>query len=131
MGMKQFWGTRYQSKKQPVFSLKEYIARTQILGRPEDKEKCEQTIDYLYSIIPNDEEHALQYLQIQKMDMREADQIPVKGEWVSYIPRFTGAAKEAAERFEESSTKHRIIGLFQNYLFKPIHELSTILDVSF
>ena len=103
MGMKQFWGTRYQSKKQPVFSLKEYIARTQILGRPEDKEKCEQTIDYLYSIIPNDEEHALQYLQIQKMDMRETDQIPVKGEWVSYIPRFIGAAKEAAERFEESS----------------------------
>lgn len=93
MGMNQFWGTRYQSKKHPVFSLKEYIARTQIHGRLEDKENCEQTIDYLYSIIKNDNEHALQYLQIQKMDMREADQIPVKDNWVCYMPRFTGAAK--------------------------------------
>ena len=103
MGMSLIRGTRYQSKKQPVFSLKEYIARTQIIGRPEDKENCEQTIDYLYSIIPNDNEHASEYLQIQKMDMRGADQIPVKDNWVCYMPRFTGAAKEAADNYEKSS----------------------------
>lgn len=104
MGMNPIWGSRYKSKMQPVLSLKDYIAKMQILGRPEDKEICEQTIDYLYSIIPNDEEHALQYLQIQKMDMREAEQIPVKDNWVCYMPRFTGAAKEAAENYENSST---------------------------
>lgn len=103
MGMSLIRGTRYQSKKQPVFSLKEYIARTQILGRPEDKENCEHTIDYLYSIIPNDNEHASEYLQIQKMDMRGAGQIPVKDNWVCYMPRFTGAAKEAADNYEKSS----------------------------
>jgi len=103
MGMSLIGGTRYQSKKQPVFSLKEYIARTQILGRLEDKENCEQTIDYLYSIIPNDDEHASAYLQIQKMDMRGADQIAVKDKWVCYMPRFTGAAKEAVDNYEKSS----------------------------
>lgn len=118
MGMSLIRGTRYQSKKQTVFSLKEYIARTQILGRPEDKENCEQTIDYLYSIIPNDSEHASEYLQIQKMDMRGADQIPVKDNWVCYMPRFTGAAKEAADNYEKSSIskeQHAVSRLEQKY----------------
>ena len=104
MGVNPIWGTRYQGKKHPVFSLKEYIVKTQILGRQEDKENCEQTIDYLYTIIPNDEEHALQYLQIQKMDMRKANRIPVEDKGAYYIPQFTGAAKDAVESFEKSRT---------------------------
>lgn len=104
MGMSFVYGTRYQSKKQPIYSLKDYTAKMQILGRPEDKETCEQTIDYLYSIIPNDEEHALQYLQIQKMDMREAERIAVEEKWVYYMPQFTGAAKKATEGYENSKT---------------------------
>ena len=103
MGMKDFWGKRYQGREQSVFSLKDYIIKNQLFGRPEDKEQCEKTIDFLYSIIPNDAEHAIQYLQIQKMDLRMAKRISC-GEGFYLSPQITGAAKEAAESYEKSRT---------------------------
>lgn len=41
----------------------------QISNDPDCKQKAERILDYLYSIIPNNEEHALEYLQIQNTDL--------------------------------------------------------------
>lgn len=100
-GYGSFLQTRYQNNAQAIFSLKEYIFKMQLIGRPEDKELCNTTLDYLYSIVPNDEENAVQHLQIQKMDLRKAKIVPNGDEWYSF-PQITGAAQAFTENYEKS-----------------------------
>ena len=100
-GYTNFLQARYQNSARSIFSLKEYISKIQIIGRPEDRELCNMTLDYLYSIVPNDEEHAVQHLQIQKMDFRKAKIVPNGEEWYLF-PHITGAAQEVTEDYEKS-----------------------------
>ena len=109
-----FLGRRYHIKDKPILSLKDYIRKTQLFGSQEVIEQCETTLDYLYSLIPNDEEHAIQHLQIQKMDLRNADAIPSRGGYY-IVPRVTGAAEEVVKNFENSKGREeqRIISQFE------------------
>lgn len=52
--------------------LMEYFVKTHITGGEKLADTCRNIVDYLYSIIPNDKEHAKQHLQIQKIDLRKA-----------------------------------------------------------
>ena len=95
---------RYSLISKDIYSLQEYMLYIQ-LGRNIDcKLKVEKVLDYLYSIIPNDKENALLYLQIQKMDARKAklyyQKIEDRKEYLVKIePEITGEA----EKFRESN----------------------------
>ena len=142
MGMSRFWGERYQSHKQTVLSLTDYILKTQLLGHSEDRALCEKTLDYLYSIIPNDEDHAVQHLQIQKMDLRKAEVAPCVDGYC-LVPQVTGAAEEVVKNYENSQAykeksvinrlEHQYIktdkgrGMFIDDCLAGIKELESIL----
>lgn len=102
-GYRSFMQTRYQDKAQPIYSLKKYISEMQLIGRAEDKELCNMTLDYLYSIVPNDKENAVQHLQIQKMDLRRARVVSYGKELYLY-PQITGAAQKVTENYEKSKS---------------------------
>lgn len=100
-GAVNFLGRRYVHKGQAVLSLREYMLNKQLFGNPEEKALCRETLDYLYSIVPNDEEHAVQHLQIQKLDLHKA-KIIASEEKYTIVPQVTGAAEKVVVRHRES-----------------------------
>jgi len=42
-------------------------------------------LDYLYSVVPNDKENAVNYLQIQKMDLRTAQFMQIDDTTIALI----------------------------------------------
>lgn len=103
MGMPGLMRTRYDVKNTEILSLKEYMVKNQLFGCPEVIEQCRNTLDYLYSIIPNNEEYALQHLQIQKMDARQAEIIS-KGDLRYYVSQVSGAAQNVIDNYGKSKT---------------------------
>lgn len=95
--------TRYDVKNSEILSLTEYIVKNQLFGCSEVIEQCRNTLDYLYSITPNNEEHALQHLQIQKMDARRAE-IIAKGDLRYYVSQVSGAAQDVIDNYGKSKT---------------------------
>lgn len=73
------------------------------------KEKCVAIVDYLYSIIPNDEEHAIEYLQIQKMDVRRFKLSASGDGYVTIEPTVSGAAREVTKERERANETEKII----------------------
>ena len=105
---------RYFSKSKNTNSLQEYMLYMQIGRNIDCKLKAEKILDYLYSIIPNDQKHALLYLQIQKMDARQAKLYVQKNEekkeyLIKIEPKITGEA----EKFRKNN---------QNNEFNTINE---------
>ena len=98
---------RYVHDEKTVFSLQDYILYLQISGFTDCKESAENILDYLYGIIPNDREHALEYLQIQKMDARNADIRAQKngknGYLVQVKPKLTGEAARLSKETDDNS----------------------------
>jgi hypothetical protein len=91
---------RYNSKEAIKCNLMTYTMQCQISGTEKIKEKCHKIFDYLYSIIPNDKENALYYLQIQKMDLRTA-QFEKMDTIIALVPAVTGEAKKIVDRGEK------------------------------
>ena len=114
-GYGNFLRTRYSDNDQPILSLCDYILKTQLSGHPEGKELCEKTLDYLYSIVPNDTNNAVQHLQIQKMDIRRAKVIQ-NGNECYLLPQISGAAQAVTEDYEnsESYKNQNIIAQLEN-----------------
>ena len=83
----------------PKMSLIEYMQNQIFYGNDLIRNKCYKVLDFLYSIIPNDDEHAQEYLQIQKMDFRTAE-IKDKNTFLEISPKITGAAKKLTEHQE-------------------------------
>lgn len=96
---------RYLKDSKCGVSLEQYVQNIQINGILKLKEKCYKILDYLYSIVSNDEENATKYLQIQKMDFRNAEIKQLNENVFSIEANITGEAKKVVEEHEK---KHLI-----------------------
>lgn len=81
-------------------NLMNYFINMLLSGDDALRSKCYQILDYLYSVIPNDEEHVTEYLQIEKMDVRKSKFTYVDTEHVAIMPTITGAARNLVEEQE-------------------------------
>lgn len=75
-------------------TLQDYIIRLQ--AEPELSDKVYALLDNLYREIPNDKEHSIQYLNIQKMDFRYVEAIQ-EGNVIKIKPKVDGEAKKVTE----------------------------------
>lgn len=94
--------SRYELNKKCSASLIDYMQRMQLYYGEKCKKEAYFVFDYLYSIIPNDSYNAIDYLQIQKMDLRNAKQTPIKDDIVLLESNITGEAKKIADNYENS-----------------------------
>lgn len=92
---------RYLKDSKCGISIEQYVQDIQINGNIKMKEKCYKILDYLYSIVSNDEENANKYLQIQKMDFRNADIKQLNENVFSIEANITGEAKKVVEEHEK------------------------------
>lgn len=93
---------RYKLDPKCNIHIQEYVSNAQIYFDMTIQEKCYKVLDYLYSIIKNDEENARDYLQIQKMDMRNAKIERINDNVVALHPEITGEAKKIVKEHEKS-----------------------------
>lgn len=89
---------RYQLDKKCNCSIEQYVARAQFSTEAQTKEKSINILEYLYSITKNEGEEALNYLLVQKMDMRNATAVELSNGYLALYPNITGEAKEIIER---------------------------------
>jgi len=85
---------RYNKKNAKQYDLVNYVIDSQIYCGEEIKMRCHSILDYLYSIVPNDKENAINYLQIQKMDLRTAQAVKIDDNTVALVPTITGEAEK-------------------------------------
>jgi hypothetical protein len=105
---KQIWMTvcmpfpmlhRYKKEDIEEYDLRSYVVDSQLYFGDKLRIKCQNILDYLYSIIPNDKENATEYLQIQNMDLlRTAQAVKVDEKTIALIPTITGEAKKVANK---------------------------------
>lgn len=98
---------RYNPKYHIDITLQNYFSQMHFVD--ECKNRCIKILDYLYSIIPNDADHASMYLQIQKMDFRNPVVEQVDDQYVSISPRVTGEAKKIVDENIQKSKPNEII----------------------
>lgn len=94
---------RYELDAKCNLSMQEYVLHTQIYFDSIIRNKCYGIIDYLYSIIKNNAKNAQDYLQIQKMDMRDAKKTKIAENIIMIEPKITGEAQKVVQRHEESN----------------------------
>ncbi len=99
---------RYE-KYLPQTNLLDYFIKIFLSGDTAIKEKCGSIIDYLYSIIPNDDDHAVEYLQIQKMDLRKSKLSVVEDKYIAIEPTVSGAAEKLTKEQENANKIDKII----------------------
>lgn len=100
---------RYLKDSKCGVSIEQYVQNIQINGDLKIKEKCYKILDYLYSIVSNDEENATKYLQIQKMDFRNAEIKQLNENVFSIEANITGEAKKVVERNEKNIINSELI----------------------
>lgn len=83
---------RYPLDTKGGISLRDYVCHAQVWFDCGMKERCYHLLDYLYSITPNDAEHAVAYLQIQRMDLRGAEAVRVDENYIAFHCKATGEA---------------------------------------
>lgn len=93
---------RYSKDSKCNISIQQYAQNIQINADSKIIEKCYNILDYLYSVVNNDEENASKYLQIQKMDFRNAKVTQLDNNIISIEANVTGEAKKVVERHEEN-----------------------------
>ena len=84
---------RYNKKNVKQYDLLNYVIDSQFYYNEEIKTQCHRILDYLYTIIPNDKENAINYLQIQKMDLRTAQTVKIDDNTIALVPTITGEAE--------------------------------------
>ena len=97
------------SKYLPQTNLLEYFIKMFLSGDTAIKEKCDAILDYLYSIIPNDEDHAVEYLQIQKMDLRKSKLSVIDDKYIVIEPTVSGAAEKITKEQENTNKSDKIV----------------------
>lgn len=85
---------RYNKKNAKQYDLLNYVIDSQIYYDEEIKIWCYSILDYLYTIVPNDKENAINYLQIQKMDLRTAQMVKIDDNKIALVPTITGEAEK-------------------------------------
>lgn len=99
---------RYEKYLQQT-NLLDYFINMYLSGDIAIKEKCGSILDYLYSIIPNDDEHAVEYLQIQKMDLRKSKLSVIDDKYIAIEPSVSGAAEKLTKKQENTNKSDKII----------------------
>jgi hypothetical protein len=94
---------RYELDAKCNLSIQDYVSHAQISFDSIIQNKCYRILDYLYSIIKNDAENAQDYLQIQKMDMRDAKKIKLTENTIMLESKITGEAQKIVQKHEESN----------------------------
>ncbi|RPF47680.1 hypothetical protein EDD70_0478 [Hydrogenoanaerobacterium saccharovorans] len=94
VGMPFQFPDRYNNNDVKQYDLITYIRDSQIYYGDEIRIRCHTILDYLYSIVPNNKENAIKYLQIQKMDLRIAKAVKVDDTTIALIPTITGEAEK-------------------------------------
>lgn len=83
-------------------NLQEYMSYQQLIAiRDQNKDvlsKIYDELDHLYSIIPDDEKHGYDILQVQKMDLRNPIVEPVSNDAISIQSNITGNAKKLLDK---------------------------------
>ena len=106
---------RYPLNQKFNMSLITYMQNLQIYYGKKCRDKAYEIFDYLYGIIPNDKINAMNYLQIQKMDLRGAKQTIINDNVMMLESKITGEAKKIADKSEEKRN-------IDNALFKEAAE---------
>lgn len=104
---------RYELDEKCDINIQQYVSNAQLYFDSVVKEKCYKILDYLYSIIPNDNENAVNYLQIQKMDLRGAKKVQISNSIVRLEPNITGAAEEVIQK---KKLREEPINKFENII---------------
>jgi hypothetical protein len=111
---------RYNKKGVKQYDLLNYVIDSQIYYGEEIKIRCHKSLDYLYSIVPNDKENATRYLQIQKMDLRTAQVVKVDDTSIALIPTVTGEAEKITIENEKQRQPEKTIASLINDCNKKI-----------
>ena len=93
---------RYNKKYAEPYTLQMYVMDSQ-MNNEYTQQKCHRILNYLYSIIPNDETNAVSHLQIQKMDLRDAKVEAIDNALIAVVPIISGEAKKITENAEKRS----------------------------
>ena len=99
---------RYE-KYLPQTNLLDYFIKIFLSGDISIREKCSSILDYLYLSIPNDDEHAVAYLQIQKMDLRKSKLSVIDDKHIAIEPSVSGAAEKLTKKQENNNKSDKII----------------------
>lgn len=106
---------RYLKDSKCNISIEQYTQNIQINGDSRIIEKCYKILDYLYSIVNNDKENASRYLQIQKMDFRNAKITQLDKNRISIEANITGEAKKVVERNEKNVINSELMLRLKQY----------------
>lgn len=100
-----FLSQRYELDPNCNMDLQHYMLSQQLLAKHTNnnqvQDKCNQILDYLYSITRNDGEEAQLHLQIQKMDYRKAELKEIGKGTYAVESALTGEAKRIVDQYEE------------------------------
>ena len=94
---------RYQLDKKCAIHIENYAISLQISFGVDFQKRVFKILDYLYTIITNTEDNATNYLQIQKMDMRNAVITEVDKNTSMIETKITGEAKKVTDSHEKQN----------------------------
>ena len=106
---------RYKLPEKCNMHIQSYVANSQIYFGDKIRLRAYEIIDYLYSKFNNDEEDSMNYLQIQKMDLRNAKVTKIDDNTFMLEAQITGEAEKIVE-------KHKELHEPENELYKEILE---------
>ena len=92
---------RYTLDKKCNMHIQSYVANLQIYFGEKIRLRTYKIIDYLYSKFNNDKKDSFNYLQIQKMDLRNAKMTKINEKAIMLEAQITGEAKKIVERQRE------------------------------
>lgn len=92
---------RYKLDEKCNINLQQYVINSQLLHGGEMAKKCTEICDYMYSQTSNEGEEARDYLQIQKMDLRNASIKKISENTYAIQPEITGEAEKIVKHHEE------------------------------
>lgn len=113
---------RYLEDKKCGISIEQYVQNIQLYGNKKIIDKCYKIFDYLYSIVKNDEENASKYLQIQKMDLRNAKITELDNNLISIEANITGEAKKLTDKHESNQIMDKNLVLKLSNCIKNLKE---------
>ena len=124
---------RYNLKDAKQYDLLTYVRDSQLYFGAEIREQCHRILDYLYSVVPNDEDNAINYLQIQKMDLRTAQVVDIDENTIALMPSVTGEAEKVTKELERMKQPEialsSIINEYIDKIEKNEFELSDCINI--
>ena len=106
---------RYKLPEKCNIHIQSYVANSQIYFGDKIRLRAYEIIDYLYSKFNNDENDSINYLQIQKMDLRNAKVTKINDNTFMLEAQITGEAQKIVEKQKEIHEP-------ENELYKEILE---------